>query len=269
MILPETLTEPFILRALAAGVIMALLCGPLGCLLVWRRMAYFGDALAHSALLGVALGAVIGVGASLPVIAVCLVAALALSALSHQHWLAPDTLLGIMAQGALSIGLVTISFVKGVQVDLMAALFGDILSVQAGELVFIAGAGVVGAGLIILLWSRFLAVAVNEELASVEGIPIRLVRVAQMLLIAIVIAVAMRIVGVLLVTALLLMPAATVRRFVTTPEAMAIGAAIMGSLSVFGGLLFSLAADTPTGPSIVVIALTFFLTSLIMAPRRI
>lgn len=261
-------TEPFILRALGAGVVMALLCGPLGCLLVWRRMAYFGDALAHSALLGVALGAVAGIGASLPVVGVCLLAALALSVLGSGHWLAPDTLLGIMAQGALALGLVTLSLFDGAQVDLMAALFGDILSVGAVDLLFIGGAGAVGLALLMFLWSRFLAVAVNEQLAAVEGVPVQWVRAGQMLLIAIVIAVAMRIVGVLLVTALLLMPAATVRRFVTTPEAMGLGAALVGTLAVAGGLALSLAADTPTGPSIVVTALAFFLISLVAALKK-
>ncbi len=262
------LTEPFLLRALGVGVAMAVVCGPLGCLLVWRRMAYFGDALSHSALLGVALGAAAGISASLPVIVVCLVAALMLSALNHQHWLAPDTLLGIMAQGALAIGMVTLSFVQGARIDLMAALFGDVLSVGPLDLVFLVGAAAIALALLIALWSRFLSVAVDEGLARVEGLPVRVVRAAQMLLIAIVIAVAMRIVGVLLVTALLLMPAATVRGFVRSPEAMAIAAAAVGALAVAGGLALSLAFDTPAGPSIVVAALVYFLFGISVSAQR-
>ncbi|RMF08694.1 MAG: hypothetical protein D6763_09490 [Alphaproteobacteria bacterium] len=225
-------------------------------------MAYFGD------VLGVALGVALGMDPGAPVVAVCLVVALVLSFLGQQHWLATDTLLGIMAQGALALGMVTLSLIEGARVDLMATLFGDILAVRADELVFIGGAAVAALGLVTAFWSRFLALAINEDLARVEGVPVNVVRAIQMLLIAIVIAVAMRIVGVLLVTALLIIPAATVRGFVRSPEAMAIAAAATGSLAVLGGLGLSLTLDTPTGPSIVVAALAYFLVGALLTVHR-
>ena len=260
--------DDFLLRALLAGLGVAVVAGPLGAFVVWRRMAYFGDTLAHSALLGVALGFLLGVEPTGAVIAVCLTLALLLVALQQQRGLATDTLLGIMSHGGLSLGLVAISFLDTVRVDLMVYLFGDILAVTRTDLAWIWSGGAVALLGLALLWRPLLAMTVHEELARVEGVPTGLVRLGFMVLVALVIATAMKIVGVLLITALLILPAAAARRLARSPEAMAVGAAIAGSVAVASGLAASLRWDTPAGPSIVLAAAVLFALSAAL-PRRL
>jgi zinc transport system permease protein len=260
--------DDFLLRALLAGLGVAVVAGPLGAFVVWRRMAYFGDTLAHSALLGVALGFLLGVEPTGAVIAVCLALALLLVALQQQRGLATDTLLGIMSHGGLSLGLVAISFLDTVRVDLMVYLFGDILAVTRTDLAWIWSGGAVALLGLALLWRPLLAMTVHEELARVEGVPTGLVRLGFMVLVALVIATAMKIVGVLLITALLILPAAAARRLARSPEAMALGAAVAGSVAVAGGLAGSLRWDTPAGPSIVLAAALLFALSAAL-PRRL
>lgn len=260
--------DEFILRALLGGLVVALIAGPLGAFVVWRRMAYFGDTLAHSALLGVGLGFLVGISTNLTVIFVCLILATLLVLLQGQRRLASDTVLGILAHSALSLGLVAISFLEGVRVDLMAYLFGDILAVSWDDLRWMFTGGLAALALLALLWKPLLAITVHEDLARVEGRPVRLVSLGFMLLMALVIAVAMKLVGMLLITALMIIPAASARRLSSTPEQMALWAAFMGMLAVVGGILASLQWDTPTGPSIVVGAATLFALVLLLPRRR-
>ncbi len=259
--------DDFIMRAFLGGLGIALIAGPLGALVVWRRMAFFGDALSHSALLGVSLGFVLGINISLGIALVCLAVALLLVLLQDRVRLASDTLLGIFAHSTLSIGLVAITFMENVRIDLMAYLFGDILAVSAGDLLWIYGGGVVVLGTLTALWRPLLAVTIHEDLARVEGVPVERMRLAFVLLIAITIAAAMKIVGVLLITSLLIIPAATAHRFARTPEQMACIAALIGAAAVAAGLYASLYFDTPSGPSVVVAAATMFAVSAIW-PRR-
>lgn len=259
--------DDFVLRAFLGGLGIALIAGPLGALVVWRRMAFFGDALSHSALLGVSLGFVLGINISFGIALVCLAVALLLVLLQERLRLASDTLLGIFAHSTLSIGLVAIAFMEGVRVDLMGYLFGDILAVSPGDLLWIYGGGVLVLGTLVTLWRPLLAVTIHEDLARVEGVPVERMRLAFVLLIAITIAAAMKIVGVLLITSLLIIPAATARRFARTPEQMASIAALIGAAAVAAGLYASLYFDTPSGPSVVVAAATMFAASA-MWPRR-
>ncbi|MGH8434187.1 MAG: zinc ABC transporter permease subunit ZnuB [Pseudomonas sp.] len=258
----------FLLNALLAGLALALVAGPLGSFVVWRRMAYFGDTLAHAALLGVALGLLLEVSPTLAVTVGCVLLAVLLVTLQQRQPLASDTLLGILAPTTLSLGLVVLSFMRDVRIDLMAYLFGDLLAVSPGDLAWILG----GSALVLLtltaLWRPLLAVTVHEELAKVEGLPIASLRLALMLLIAVVIAVAMKIVGVLLITSLLIIPAAAAQRHARTPEQMACGASLLGLLAVCAGLALSWFQDTPAGPSIVVSAAGLFLLSFAL-PRRV
>ncbi len=253
----------FLVRALLGGIGVALAAGPLGAFVVWRRMAYFGDTLAHSALLGVALGLLLGINPNVTVIVVCAVLAVVLVVLQRrQRFLASDTLLGILAHASLGLGLVTLAFLQTLRLDLLSLLFGDILAVTATDLAWIYGGGVAVLALLALLWRPLLSATVHEDLARVEGVPVTAVRLAYMLLIAVVIAVALKIVGVLLVTSLLIIPAATARRFATTPEQMAGLAALIGCLAVAGGLAGSWVWDTPSGPSIIAAAAALFVVAL-------
>ncbi|MES9899161.1 MAG: iron chelate uptake ABC transporter family permease subunit [Sedimenticola sp.] len=219
-----------------------------------------GDTLAHSALLGVALGFLLGINLNLAVVAVAVAVTIALLLLGLQNnrQLASDTLLGILAHSALSLGLVVMAFQENVRVDLMGYLFGDILAVTATNLLWVWGGGVTALLLLVLIWRPLLALTVHEELARVEGVAATRVQLVFMLMIALVIAVSMKIVGVLLITSMMIIPAATARRFSRTPEQMAIAAAATGAIAVFLGLAGSWYWDTPAGPSVVVAAALLF-----------
>jgi zinc transport system permease protein len=255
--------DDFVWRALAAGLGLAAIAGPLGSFVLWRRMAFFGDALAHSALLGVALGFLLHVDVNLGMVAMCVAFALALTGLLARSRLAPDTLLSISAFTALSAGLVVLSFLDNVRVDLIGYLFGDLLAVAPSDLIWIWGGALVALGGLATLWRPLLATTVHADLAAVEGTRVGHVRLCFVLLLALVVAVAAKIVGALLVTALLIIPAAAARRFARSPEQMAIGAAAIGALAVAGGLGASLLLDTPSGPSVVLTASLLFALSLL------
>lgn len=254
--------DDFFLRALVGGVGVALVAGPLGCFVVWRRMAYFGDSIAHGALLGVVLGLALDIDITVGVVVVCVAFALLFLLLERQRRLTTDTLLGILAHGALALGLVALGFVEVGGVDLMGYLFGDILAVGRSDLIWIYGGGGAVLAATALIWRPLLAITVNEELARAEGVRVGAVRFAFTLLIALAIAITMKIVGLVLIVALLIVPAATARRLARSPEQMALLASATGAASVIGGLHGSLAWDTPSGPSIVVAALALFALNL-------
>jgi zinc transport system permease protein len=248
----------FLLTALLAGIGVALVAGPLGAFAVWRRMAYFGDTLAHSALLGITLGLLIGINLNLAVAIGCLLLALILVAMQNNRFLATDTLLGILSHSTLALGLICVSLFSDTRIDLLAYLFGDILSVNNLDLATIWLTSCVVIGVLVWLWRPLLAITVHEELAQVEGILVSKVRTALMLLMALVIAIAMKVVGVLLITALLIIPAAASRRLTHSPEAMVIVASLLGATAVGLGLYASYLWDSPAGPSIVVAAAALF-----------
>ncbi len=241
--------------------LLSLMSGPLGSFIVWRRMAYFGDTLAHSALLGVTLGFVFDVNLNLAIILCAVFVALILASLQRQHFIPSDTLLGLMAHTTLAAGLVTLSQLDNVRIDLNAYLFGDLLAVNREDLIIMA----LGSALVLIvlsrMWRGLLAASVSEELAQVEGYPVARLRLMFMVLLAVVIASAMKLVGVLLITAMLIIPAAAARPFSQGPKQMAILATLISMLAVALGLGLSYQFDTPAGPSIVLASALFFLIS--------
>jgi len=259
----STAMDDFFFMALAAGVGVSMVAGPLGCFVVWRRMSYFGATLSHSALLGVALGLLLGIHPMIGVVATCIVIAAAVFSMERDPRFAADTILGILAHGMLALGLVAVAFLDNVRVDLMGYLFGDILAVSTDDLIWIYGGGAVCLLMLGLMWRGLLSMSVHDELARVEGVPVGAMRLVFMLMIAFVIAIAMKIVGIMLIVSMLIIPPATARRFSRTPEQMAFYSIIVGSLSVLGGLAASATIDTPAGPSIVVVAMVlFFVTAM-------
>ncbi|MGF1714139.1 zinc ABC transporter permease subunit ZnuB [Photobacterium chitinilyticum] len=251
----------FILPALIAGIGIAALAGPLGSFVVWRKMAYFGDTLSHASLLGIALGFLFNINLNLALVICCLALAVILVSLQKQKYVATDTLLGILAHSALSLGLVAVSFLDHVRIDLMAYLFGDLLAVTTTDLLWIYGGGIIVMAMLITLWRPLLSMTINEELAQVEGVNVDLMRLLLMLMVGLVIAVAMKFVGALIITSLLIIPAATARRFSHSPELMAGLASVIGSVAVVLGLAMSWHYDTPAGPSVVVAAAAMFMLS--------
>ncbi|MFO1089281.1 MAG: metal ABC transporter permease [Hyphomicrobiales bacterium] len=256
--------EPFFLRALLAGIGIALAAGPIGCFVVWRRMAYFGESLAHAGLLGVAVGLALGIDVTLGVIAAALVMALLLTGLRAQRLVPTDSLLGILSHTALALGLVAASLMTWIRFDLLSLLFGDILTVSWADVAWVWAGAVAVVAIVGFLWRDLLAVTVHEDMARAEGLHAAPVEAAFMVLIAIVVAVAMKISGFLLITALLIIPAAAARRFATSPEAMAGVASLFAALAVAGGLFLSAAWDAPSGPAIVLVASLLFAVSLLV-----
>ncbi len=260
--------DDFLTRAVLAGLAVAAVSGPLGCLVVWRRMAFFGSTLAHTALLGIALGFLLDINLTLGMIGVGAAVAFMLVAAEGRHGLATDTLLSILAHSALAAGVVAIAFLEGLRVDLMAYLFGDILAVTRADVGLIAGVALAGLGAIALLWRPLLRIAIHEEMAAAEGVPVMAVRIAFMVLLAVVVAVALRVVGILLVTSMLVIPAAAARRFAATPESMAAIALAIGAASVLAGIGASVRWDLPAGGAIVMAATAAFVLVLMVPARR-
>lgn len=251
----------FLIRAALAGIGVALAAGPLGCFVVWRRMAYFGDATAHASVLGVALALILGAPITAGTLVIALAMGLAVSALAARgHGM--DATLGVMAHSALAFGLVAISFVPGVRVDLSSFLFGDILAVGWSDLMIIYTGAALVLALLAWRWQGLLAATLNPELATAAGVSPRREQLFLTLALALTVALAIKVVGALLIAAMLLVPPATARARARTPEKMAIGAVLIGVIAAIGGLWASLMFDTPAGPSIVAAAAVLFALSL-------
>lgn len=252
-----SLLDDFLVRATLAAVGVALVAGLLGCFVVWRRMAYFGDATAHAAILGVALSLGFGLPAALGVLAVAGAVALLVTRLAERG-LAADSVLGVLAHGALGLGLVAAALMPGPRIDLEAWLFGDVLTVGRGDLLLI-WAGAAAVALVIWRnWPALLTATLSPELARASGLDPRRGSLILALLLAAVVAVAAQVVGVLLITALLVIPAAAARAVAATPEGMAAAACATGAGAALGGMGLALGLDTGVGPSIVTAAVLAF-----------
>ncbi len=258
----------FLVRATLAGVIVALVAAPLGCLVVWRRMAYFGDATAHAALLGVAAALAVELPVMVGVSALAAAMALAVTAAAATGRYALDTVLGVFAHAALAAGLVALALLPGPRVDLMGLLFGDILAVSVTDLLVIGVGGAVLLGVTALAWRGLVSATISPELMVAEGGSLARDRLTITLLLALFVALALKIVGVVLVTSLLILPAAAARPVSRTPEGMALIAAGLGVAAVAAGLGLSLAFDTPAGPSIILAATGAFVLTNIAALLR-
>lgn len=256
------LSLDFTTRALMAGLGIAILAGPLGSLMIWRRMAYFGDTLAHSTLLGLSLAMLLDMNIYLGLISVSLIVAGILAALNRQSWLASDAILGILSHTTLAVGLVAATAIQGVRMDLLGYLYGDILAVNLLDLLYIGIVILLVAALLWRMWRWLLATTIDVDLAQVEGVPVNAANWVFIVLLALVFAVAIKLVGVLLITALLIIPASAARRYARTPEAMILIASVIGCMAVCLGFWASLNWDWPTGPAIVVAAASIFACSL-------
>ena len=255
--------DDFMVRAALAGIGVASAAAPLGCFVVWRRMAYFGDATAHAAILGVALSLAFSMSIFVGAVIVALLMALTVSFLSGRGY-AMDTLLGVLAHSALAFGLVAVSFLSGIRIDLMAYLFGDILAVSRGDLAVIWGGALLVMLLICWRWSALLTSTLSEDLAYASGINPKREQLALTIALAVTVAVAIKVIGVLLIAAMLIIPAAAARPLSRTPEGMAVIAGLIGTLSAVVGLRAAYIFDTPAGPSIVCVAAITFLVSSVL-----
>jgi zinc transport system permease protein len=254
--------DDFLRHALLGGLGVALAAGPVGSIVVWRRMAYFGDALAHAALLGAALGLWLHTSAGAGVLLAAAVFALLLYALQRQTRLPGDTLLGILSHTALAAGLVAAALLPGARSSLLPLLTGDLLALDGGDVAWSFGMAALALAGLWWLWTPLLNLTLHEDLAQAEGVPVARVKLAFTLIVALLIAAALKLVGALLITALLIIPAAAARRLARSPESMAVLAALLGMLAVALGLLASWLWDWPSGPAIVLAASALFLLAL-------
>lgn len=252
-----------LLPAWLTGILLSFITAPLGAFVVWRKMAYFGDTLAHSALLGVALGIFLGINPYLAILILTVILAVIMVWLESNTQYSVDTILGIIAHSCLSLGVVTVGLLQNVRVDLMGYLFGDLLAVTFEDLRVISIGVILVLSVLIYLWKPLISTTVSPELAQVEGINIRRIRFILMILTALTIALSMKFVGALIITSLLIIPAATARRFARTPEMMAGIAVIISMLAVSMGLMLSAFYNTAAGPSVVICSAGLFLLSLI------
>ncbi|MBF0191413.1 MAG: metal ABC transporter permease [Magnetococcales bacterium] len=259
--------EEFMMRALLSGIGIALAAGPLGVFVVWRRMAYFGDALAHAALLGVALGLITGWHMNAAIAGVCLAVALLVTWMHSRPEVPTDAALGIFSHGAMALGLITVALADGARVDLMAYLFGDVLAAGWEDVAWIWSGTAVVLLVIRRHWHDWINATIHEGLASLDGVNVARMRLIFMLLTALVTAAAIKVVGAMLITALLVIPPTAARPFSTTPEGMAVGAVLIGGASTPLGLLASYHWDLPSGPAIVLVAAFFFALSLVAGKK--
>lgn len=259
--------DDFLVRACLAGIGIALVSAPLGCFVVWRKMAYFGDATAHAAILGVALSLAFSVSIITGAVIVSLTMALTVNALSGRGY-AIDTLLGVLAHSALAFGLVATSFLQGVRIDLMAYLFGDILAISKLDLAVIWAFSIAVIAIFAWRWSALLTATLNPDLAHSSGIDPKREQLVLIVSLAITVAVAIKVFGVLLIGALLIIPAASARAFSRSPETMVFCAALIGIASTLLGLAGSWIYDTPAGPSIVCCAAMLFTISNVVGSLR-
>ena len=255
--------DDFIVRAFAAGIGLAFITGPLGCFIVWRRLSYFGDTIAHSALLGVVIAYALDFNIIIAVFVVSCLLALSLLFLQRRTNLPDDALLGLLAHSVLAIGLVLLGILSFIRIDLMGLLFGDILSVNVTDLLFVWIGGGIVLIVLILIWRPLFAGTVNLELAKAEGLNPDLANAIFTLLIASVIAISIKIVGILLITGLLIIPASASRNLSSTPIQMVIISSIIGVASVVLGIQTSMIWNTPTGPTILTITLGVFILTLL------
>jgi zinc transport system permease protein len=260
--------QPFLLRALLFGLGLAVVAAPLGCFVVWRRMAYYGEAIAQAALIGVALALALSLDVTAGVLLVTLAVSGLLLLLGRQQLVPFDSLLGLIAHAALAAGVIGASLASGRQPDLMGFLFGDILAITDTDLywLLVGGAGAIAA--LIAVWRPLLSLSVNEDIASAEGAPTGRARLVFIVVLALVVAIAIKIVGALLTIAFLIMPAAAARPLARTPEQMAVIAGALGMLAVAAGLALSVAWDTPAGPSIVLVLAALFALSILPSVLR-
>ena len=250
---------------IAAGA-LALMAGPIGCFVVWRRMAYFGDGLAHSALLGVALGMISGAGHQSGILFVAILFALGMIGLRGQNLLANDTLLGILAHATLAVGLVSMSLMGMEEIDMHDFLLGDLAAITMNGALLLALAAAVTIAVLMKLWPGLVLMTTSEELAFAEGISVRRHEFMLILLMSLLVATSIQIVGVLLITSLLIIPASTARLFANSPEKMAIFGIIAAALSLFGGILVAQNLAIEAGPTIVTLSVVLFLLALIVQP---
>jgi manganese/iron transport system permease protein len=268
----DWLTEPFTLefmqRALAASLIVGVVCSVLGCFVVLRSMAFLGDALAHAILPGVAIAYLLGANLFAGALVAALVVAFGIGFFSRSGSVREDTAIGILFAAALSLGVVLISTTGTYATDLTHILFGNVLGVTSGDLWLTAGLAACVLVVLFVLYKEFVLAAFDPVLAHTLGRRPELMRALMLVLLALTIVVSLQTVGVGLVAAMLVTPAATASLLTRRLPVMMAVAALIGALSSVTGLYLSYYLDVASGAAIVLTATVCFVVAFTFAPRR-
>ena len=252
--------DDFLWRAALGAALLGAAAGPIGCFVLWRRMAYLGESVAHMGLLGAGLGLLIGINVLVGTAALAIVAALVM-ARAGDRIIPAGTFVGIVGHMGLALGFILLATMENVRADLLGYLFGDVLALSASDVAAIAAASLGVLAVTALLWRPLLRAAVGGDIAAAEGEGGRLAQTAFLVLVALLVAFGLKVVGALLIVALLIIPPAAARPFARTPEAMAVMAAAAGALAAPLGLASAYATDAPAGPCIVLAAGAIFAAS--------
>lgn len=255
-----TRMDDFLYRATLGAAMLGAVAGPIGCFVLWRRLAYLGESVAHMGLLGVAIGLLMGVSPLLGVALMAVFAAL-LMARADNGLIPAGSFVGIVGHAGLALGFILLATMETVRTDLLGYLFGDVLALSDMDLASIALAGAAVVLGTVFFWRAWLMMTVNADIARAEGRTNRLAEAAILVLVAVLVAVGLRVVGALLIVALIIVPPAAARPLARTPEGMALIAALIGAASAPLGVAASYWKDIPTGPSIVLAAIAIFLVT--------
>ncbi len=255
--------EDFIIRTIIAGILLSIVAGPIGSLIMWQKKAYFGDSLAHAAILGIALALFLDININLSIIFILISFALTLIILEKENSIPSDTILGILAHASLALGIVLISFKQNLFFDLEGFLFGNILAVTKADIIYMTITTVLILVLLKLYWSKLILISLSQTLAEAElGKNMHRIKSGFVLILAIFIALNIKIAGILLINSLLIISAATARQFAKSALQVAISGSLIASFAVATGITASYFIDLPTGASIVVTLTILFIFAL-------
>ena len=258
------LLDDFVIRALIAGIFMVSIAAPMGCLMVWQRLAFLSDTLGHAAVLGVGIGIGLQLHPMFGVLAVVLLIVLSLSRVNNFNNALSETALAIISHSGLAAGLILLGTLPNRNISLESILFGDLLATSVNDLMMIAITVAVLVFLLLHHWRSFVAVSVSREIAQAEGIEVRKTQFLMYLMIALLVAVMMKVMGVLLIAAALVIPTSSARLVSRSPEQMVLFSAIFGMGSLAGGMTSSFHFDWQTGPAIVLSAAVLLVITLVV-----
>ena len=254
----EVFTQDFFINSLIAIIIISLVTGALGSFMIWQKLSYLGDSLSHSSLLGVALALIFKISPSISIMLIAITFAILLSLNFHKLY-SVDTILNIVTNVVLSLSLILMSFLPSGNNSIISSLFGDILTLDQGNIILIFLTSLVVALILIFRWRYWLMISINQDLAVVEKININLVRLEFLVTLAIFIAISAQLIGILLIAAFLLIPAASARLISKTPVQMVMFATVFSVVSGISGLMLSAGFDLLTGPAIILTAALYLI----------
>ena len=266
MIELSLLSLPFFQRALLAAVILSVLMSTLGVFVVLRRMSFFADAIGHAALTGIALALLLDINPFLSAIVYSLLVAVGIATTRRRTNLPFDTLLGVFFSASVALGVILVQRTAGYQANLISFLFGDILTVSNFDLVLIVLTTLITTGVLVVLGKKFISITFNPNLARAEGIAVDTYELIFLLILAALIALAIKFVGIILVTAMLIIPAASAQNLAASLSRMFLLSALFGLISAIAGMLASVSFNTASGPTVILAATVIFAASLLLRP---